>query len=180
MASETPPRRSHLARCQPNDVNCWRERMVGLDERLPLLNAGWRRTSSRQRRQPPPFRGSSTRSSASYPITRACTAAPGSIAADHAAYDEAHDTIAHFVGADTSTNTVIFGKNTTEAINRLAFRYPLTPQSVVVSTVMEHHSNDLPGAAAPRSCAPASHLTGGSTQDDLTGCWRRTADASHY
>ena len=42
-----------------------------------------------------------------------------------AAYDEAHDTIARFVGADTGTNTVIFGKNTTEAINKLAFRYPL-------------------------------------------------------
>jgi len=61
-----------------------------------------------------------------------------------AAYDEAHDTIARFVGADTSANTVIFGKNTTEAINKLAFRYPLAPRSVVLSTAMEHHSNDLP------------------------------------
>jgi selenocysteine lyase/cysteine desulfurase len=60
------------------------------------------------------------------------------------AYDEAHDTIARFVGADPRTNTVIFGKNTTEAINKLAFRYPLPPGSVVLSTRMEHHSNDLP------------------------------------
>jgi selenocysteine lyase/cysteine desulfurase len=52
--------------------------------------------------------------------------------------------IARFVGADTRTNTVIFGKNTTEAINKLAFRYPLPPGSVVLSTSMEHHSNDLP------------------------------------
>ena len=57
---------------------------------------------------------------------------------------EAHDTIARFVGADVSTNTVIFGKNTTEAINKLAFRYPLDRRSVVLSTAMEHHSNDLP------------------------------------
>ncbi len=61
-----------------------------------------------------------------------------------AAYDEAHDTVARFVGADTSGNTVIFGKNTTEAINKLAYRYPLKDQSVVLSTEMEHHSNDLP------------------------------------
>ena len=61
-----------------------------------------------------------------------------------AAYDEAHDIVARFVGADTRTNTVIFGKNTTEAINKLAFRYPLMPDSVVLSTEMEHHSNDLP------------------------------------
>ena len=52
--------------------------------------------------------------------------------------------MARFVGADTRTNTVIFGKNTTEAINKLAFRYPLPPGSVVLSTEMEHHSNDLP------------------------------------
>ena len=44
----------------------------------------------------------------------------------------------------TRTNTVIFGKNTTEAINKLAFRYPLSAGSVVLSTEMEHHSNDLP------------------------------------
>ena len=42
------------------------------------------------------------------------------------------------------TATVIFGKNTTEAINKLAFRFPLLPHQVVLSTVMEHHSNDLP------------------------------------
>jgi cysteine desulfurase/selenocysteine lyase len=60
------------------------------------------------------------------------------------AYDEAHDIVARFVGADTRTNTVIFGKNTTEAINKLAFRYPLAQGSVVLSTEMEHHSNDLP------------------------------------
>ena len=61
-----------------------------------------------------------------------------------AAYEEAHEVVARFVGADTRTNTVIFGKNTTEAINKLALRYPLTPDSVVLSTEMEHHSNDLP------------------------------------
>jgi selenocysteine lyase/cysteine desulfurase len=61
-----------------------------------------------------------------------------------AAYDEAHEIIGRFVGADPDTNTVIFGKNSTEAINKLAFRYPLPPGSVILSTMMEHHSNDLP------------------------------------
>jgi selenocysteine lyase/cysteine desulfurase len=61
-----------------------------------------------------------------------------------AAYDEAHDTVARFVGAAPETNTVIFGKNTTEAINKLSYRYPLPPDAVVISTLMEHHSNDLP------------------------------------
>lgn len=60
------------------------------------------------------------------------------------AYDQAHTIIGRFVGADLSTNTVIFGKNTTEAINKLAWRYPLGPDKVVLTTQLEHHSNDLP------------------------------------
>jgi selenocysteine lyase/cysteine desulfurase len=61
-----------------------------------------------------------------------------------AAYDRAHDIIARFVGADTDTNTVIFGKNTTEAINKLSYRLGLAPEDVVLTTELEHHSNDLP------------------------------------
>jgi cysteine desulfurase/selenocysteine lyase len=60
------------------------------------------------------------------------------------AYDQAHEVIARFVGADTSTNTVIFGKNTTEAINKLSYRLDVPEGSVVVTTLLEHHSNDLP------------------------------------
>lgn len=61
-----------------------------------------------------------------------------------AAYDRAHEIIGRFVGADLRTNTVIFGKNTTEAINKLAYRLPLGPEAVVITTQLEHHSNDLP------------------------------------
>ena len=60
------------------------------------------------------------------------------------AYDQAHKTIGRFVGADTETNTCIFGKNSTEALNKLAFRFPQKPDSVIITTQMEHHSNDLP------------------------------------
>lgn len=60
------------------------------------------------------------------------------------AYDRAHEIILDFVGANPSTNTVIFGKNTTEAINKLSYRLPLSKDSVVLSTQIEHHSNDLP------------------------------------
>jgi selenocysteine lyase/cysteine desulfurase len=63
------------------------------------------------------------------------------------AYDEAHEVIARFVSADAEGNIVIFGKNTTEAVNKLAHRYPFRSGSVVISTAMEHHSNDLPWRA---------------------------------
>lgn len=70
------------------------------------------------------------------------------------AYDQAHEIIGRFVSADLNTNTVIFGKNTTEAINKLAHRLPTQPDSVVITTQMEHHSNDLPW----RECAQVVHV----------------------
>ena len=63
------------------------------------------------------------------------------------AYDQAHEIIGRFVGANLETNTVIFGKNSTEALNKLAYRVPMEPDSVIISTQMEHHSNDLPWRA---------------------------------
>jgi len=78
------------------------------------------------------------------------------------AYDHAHDIIACFVGADFEKNTVIFGKNTTEAINKLSYRLPLRNDSVVITTQMEHHSNDLPWRSRARTVhvkvTPEGHL----------------------
>ncbi|MTI87216.1 MAG: aminotransferase class V-fold PLP-dependent enzyme [Balneolaceae bacterium] len=59
-------------------------------------------------------------------------------------YEDAHEIVARFVGASTKDNTVIFTKNTTEAINKLSYRFPFTDDAIVLSTGMEHHSNDLP------------------------------------
>jgi selenocysteine lyase/cysteine desulfurase len=52
--------------------------------------------------------------------------------------------VAAFVGADPEANTVIFGKNTTEAVNKLSYRLTIPPDGVVITSVLEHHSNDLP------------------------------------
>ncbi|MBN1136668.1 MAG: aminotransferase class V-fold PLP-dependent enzyme [Anaerolineae bacterium] len=60
------------------------------------------------------------------------------------AYEAARDLVGCFVGADLRTNTVILGKNATEAINKLAHRFPLAPGDAVLCSLMEHHSNDLP------------------------------------
>lgn len=60
------------------------------------------------------------------------------------AHEQARDIVAQFVGADPETSCVVFVKNTTEAINKLANRMKLGTDDVVISTVMEHHSNDLP------------------------------------
>jgi len=59
-------------------------------------------------------------------------------------YDEAHRIAGAFVGADPTWNVVIFGKNTTECVNKLAYRFQFKPDDVVITTSLEHHSNDLP------------------------------------
>jgi selenocysteine lyase/cysteine desulfurase len=60
------------------------------------------------------------------------------------AYELAHDIVGCFIGASLETNSVIFVKNTTEAINKLARRFALQCDDVVICSLMEHHSNDLP------------------------------------
>jgi cysteine desulfurase/selenocysteine lyase len=60
------------------------------------------------------------------------------------AYEEAHRLAGEFVGADLDRQTVIFVKNTTEALNKLANRLPLKRDSIVLCSLLEHHSNDLP------------------------------------
>lgn len=60
-------------------------------------------------------------------------------------YDECRKVVANFVGADSKKNAVIFVKNATEAINKLSNTlYSKHKDAVIISTDMEHHSNDLP------------------------------------
>jgi len=60
------------------------------------------------------------------------------------AFDAARATIGQFVGASQDTHAVILGKNTTEALNKLSHCLQLSPDDVVLTSLMEHHSNDLP------------------------------------
>jgi cysteine desulfurase/selenocysteine lyase len=59
------------------------------------------------------------------------------------AYEEAHDRVAEFVGAD-GREEVVFTKNTTEAENLVAYAWGLNelgPGDTVVLTQMEHHAS---------------------------------------
>ncbi|WP_418281116.1 aminotransferase class V-fold PLP-dependent enzyme [Halorubrum sp. DTA98] len=59
------------------------------------------------------------------------------------AYEEAHDTVADFVGA-SGREEIVFTKNTTEAMNLVAYAWGLEelgPGDNVVLTEMEHHSS---------------------------------------
>jgi len=63
------------------------------------------------------------------------------------AYEEARGIVADFVGANRAEHVVIFGKNATEAINKVSWRLNFGPDDVVLVSQMEHHSNDLPWRA---------------------------------
>lgn len=82
-------------------------------------------------------------------------------------YELAHDVVGCFVGANLDTNTVILGKNTTEAINKLARRFPLEPDDVVLCSLMEHHSNDLPWRQQARLFHIAVNDDGTLDEDDF-------------
>jgi selenocysteine lyase/cysteine desulfurase len=61
-----------------------------------------------------------------------------------ARYEEAREIVTRFVGADPATHTTLFPRNTTEAVNQLAFRLGLSKDDVVLTTAVEHHANLLP------------------------------------
>ncbi|MCB9135221.1 MAG: aminotransferase class V-fold PLP-dependent enzyme [Anaerolineales bacterium] len=76
-------------------------------------------------------------------------------------YEEAREITMRFVGADPQTHTCIYGKNTTEALNKLARRFPFTPErNVVLTSGMEHHSNDLPWRKATETVHIRLHPDG--------------------
>ncbi|WP_435183902.1 bifunctional cysteine desulfurase/selenocysteine lyase SufS [Halobellus sp. EA9] len=59
------------------------------------------------------------------------------------AYEEAHDCVAEFIGAE-GREEVVFTKNTTEAMNLVAYAWGLAelgPGDTVVLTEMEHHAS---------------------------------------
>jgi len=67
------------------------------------------------------------------------------------AYEEARRAVLAFAGRDPDGSDVaILCRNTTEAINHLAYRLRLDPDDVVVTTVVEHHANLLPWGRVAR------------------------------
>ena len=63
------------------------------------------------------------------------------------AYEAAREAALTFAGRDPDgPDTAIICRNTTEAINHLAYRLRLRRDEVVVTTVIEHHANLLPWA----------------------------------
>ncbi|HEX2897253.1 MAG TPA: aminotransferase class V-fold PLP-dependent enzyme [candidate division Zixibacteria bacterium] len=60
------------------------------------------------------------------------------------AFEQARDLVTEFVHADLDKQVVIFTKNSTEAINKLSHRLPIQKGDIILTSMMEHHSNELP------------------------------------
>jgi selenocysteine lyase/cysteine desulfurase len=61
-----------------------------------------------------------------------------------AAYEDARDAMLGFARRAGRDDVAIFCRNTTEALNHLAYRLRLDNNDIVVTTVVEHHANLLP------------------------------------
>lgn len=83
-------------------------------------------------------------------------------------YEQARQITLRFLGARSDQHTCIFVKNTTEAINKLARRFPFTAErNVVITSGMEHHSNDLPWRAAAHTVHVALTQEGRLDENDF-------------
>lgn len=125
----------------------FRELVVGVDTRIPLHNGNWVTSINMD--------NAATTPAFVHALQEIIQFAPMYSSVHRGAgyksrvstelYENSRLTIANFVKADLNYDTVIFLRNTTEAINKLSYRLcDDIEKSVVLSTDMEHHSNDLP------------------------------------
>jgi selenocysteine lyase/cysteine desulfurase len=132
--------------CRTLTIDTVRNHIVGIDKQVPLLDGTMRQyIFFDNAASTPPLtdvRDTINEFLEWYSAVHRGTGFKSHVATE--IYDQAHDIVGQFVHADLSTNTVIFGKNTTEAINKLANRLELQRDDVVLLSRMEHHSNDLP------------------------------------
>lgn len=129
-----------------------RSRIVGIDQQVPVLGGGTRPyVNLDNAASTPVLRGvldTVNRFMGWYSSVHRGTGFKSQVSTH--AYEEARGIVADFVGANRAEHVVIFGKNATEAINKVSWRLNLCPEDVVLVSQMEHHSNDLPWRAQAR------------------------------
>ena len=85
-------------------------------------------------------------------------------------FERARELVGEFLGTDPERDVVVFTKNTTEAINKLARALPIERDAVVLTTMLEHHSNDLPWRSRVRTLHVGVCANGTLDVDDLDRC----------
>jgi selenocysteine lyase/cysteine desulfurase len=90
-----------------------------------------------------------------------------------AAYEDARDTALDFAHRPDG-DVAIICRNTTEAINHLAYRLELDSDDVVATTVLEHHANLLPWARIAQRRWIECDDTGTFSADDVAAALDQT------
>ncbi|MDF9406906.1 aminotransferase class V-fold PLP-dependent enzyme [Pelotomaculum isophthalicicum JI] len=127
--------------------SAFRELVVGVDAKVPLHNGNWVTSINMDNAATtPPFVQALQEIIQFAPMYSSVHRGAGyKSRLSTELYENSRLAIANFVKADLNHDTVIFLRNTTEAINKLSYRLcDDTKKSVILSTCMEHHSNDLP------------------------------------
>ncbi len=133
----------------PAGVAALRQQMVGLEQQVPLLDGSLRQyVYLDNAASTPAFRAVQEKVNEALLWYSSVHRGSGfkSLISTHA-YEQARETVLNFVGGDPAGDVVVFGKNTSEVINIVATSRDWQPGDVVISTLMEHHSNDLPWRA---------------------------------
>jgi cysteine desulfurase/selenocysteine lyase len=143
--------------------------VVGLDEPAPLLDGRWvRYVNLDNAATTPALRSVVDAVHDLLPIYSSVHRGTGyKSRVTTAAYEAARRRVGAFVGADPDRDAVMFVKHTTDAINTLARSLVLAPGAVVLTTMLEHHSNDLPWRARTRVVHVAARPDGTLDEDDL-------------
>jgi cysteine desulfurase / selenocysteine lyase len=133
----------------PTDLLSVRKRIVGIDQQVPVLDGSLRPYINFDNAASTPtlqdVLDTVNEFMHWYSSVHRGTGFKSKVATQ--AYDDARRIVSDFVGANVQDHTVIFGKNTTDAINKLSYRLPLKKDDVVLVSLLEHHSNDLPWRA---------------------------------
>lgn len=139
----------------------WADSVLGTDEMVPVLDGQRRYLALDNAASTPPLKAVMAAVDRFMPWYSSVHRGAG-LKSQRAtqAYEEARETVARFVGANPNEHTVIFGKNCTEAINKLSYRLALAPDDVVLVSMLEHHSNDLPWRACSRVVRVAADASG--------------------
>ena len=154
-----------------------RSEVVGIDERAPVLGGGWVPYVNLDNAATTPALHAVVDAVADLlPLYSSVHRGTGyKSRVSTAAYERARAAVGAFVGADPERDVVVFGKNTTEAVNTLAASLAVEPGSVVLTTLLEHHSNDLPWRERARVVHVGARPDGTLDGDDLDRQLRRWA-----
>ena len=138
----------------PEEHNAYRSLFIGTDVEVPLLDGSQRTYINLDNAASTPalkaVQGAVNEFLVYYSSVHRGTGFKSQLATH--TYEQARQIVLSFLGGNPAEHTCIFGKNTTEAINKLARRFPFTSRrDLVLTSGMEHHSNDLPWRAAART-----------------------------